>query len=39
MARTIQSVQPIQPKKVSFSLRNSEERMAQMTTDRAPSGV
>ena len=30
---------PSQPKKVSFSLRNIDERMAQMTTERAPRGV
>lgn len=32
-------VQPIQPKSVSFSLRKKCERMAQMTTESAPSGV
>ena len=30
---------PSQPKNVNFSLRNIEERMAHITTDRAPRGV
>ena len=38
-ARTMQRPQPSQPKKVSFSLRKKEERMAEMTTERAPIGV
>lgn len=37
--RTIHNPHPSQPKKVSFSLRNIEERIAQMTTDNAPKGV
>ena len=37
--RTRHSTHPNQPKNVSFSLRKIEERMAEMTTDRAPSGV
>jgi len=36
---TIHSPHPSQPKNVSFSLRKNEDRIAQMTTDRAPSGV
>jgi hypothetical protein len=35
----MESTQPSQPKNVSVSLRNIEERMAQTTTERAPSGV
>ena len=37
--RTIQSPHPNQPKNVRVSLRNIEDRMAEMTTERAPSGV
>lgn len=36
---TIHSPHPNHPKNVSFSLRKMEDRIAQMTTDRAPSGV
>ena len=32
-------MQPIQPKSVRVSLRKKWDRMAQMTTERAPSGV
>lgn len=35
----MQRKQPIHPKNVRVSLRNREERMAQITTDRAPIGV
>jgi hypothetical protein len=38
-ALTMQRKQPIHPKNVRVSLRNREERIAQMTTDRAPIGV
>jgi hypothetical protein len=37
--RTMHRKQPIQPKKVRLSLRNIDDRIAQMTTDKAPSGV
>lgn len=37
--RTMQRPQPSQPKKLSFSERKKWERIAQMTTDRAPMGV
>ena len=37
--RTIQSPHPSQPKNVRVSLRNIEDRMAEMTTESAPSGV
>lgn len=37
--RTIHSPHPSQPKNVSFSCKNIEERIAQMTTDNAPRGV
>lgn len=36
---TIQRAQPSHPKKVSFSLRKMEDRMAHITTDSAPIGV
>ena len=36
---SIQRKQPIQPKNESFSLRKIEDKIAQMTTERAPSGV
>ena len=36
---TIHSPHPNHPKNVSFSLRKVEDRIAQTTTDRAPSGV
>lgn len=36
---TIQRAQPSHPKKVSFSLRKIEDRMAHITTDSAPIGV
>ena len=36
---TMQLKHPTLPTKLSRSLRNMEERMAQMTTDRAPMGV
>jgi hypothetical protein len=35
----IHSAQPSQPKKLSFSFRKKDERIAQMTTESAPSGV
>ena len=35
----MQRPQPSQPKKLSFSERKKWERMAQMTTERAPMGV
>lgn len=35
----MQRPQPSQPKKLSFSERKKWERMAQMTTERAPIGV
>lgn len=35
----IQRAQPSHPKKVSFSLRKMEDRMAHITTDSAPIGV
>jgi hypothetical protein len=35
----MQSAQPSQPKKVRVSLRNIEDKMAQITTDKAPKGV
>jgi len=37
--RTIHSPQPSHPKNVRVSLRNIEDRMAEMTTESAPSGV
>lgn len=39
VAPIMQRTQPIHPKNVSFSLRMNVERMAQMTTLRAPRGV
>lgn len=36
---TIHNAHPTQPKKVRFSFKNIEERIAEITTDRAPSGV
>jgi hypothetical protein len=36
---TIQRAQPSHPKKVSFSLRKMDDRMAHITTDSAPIGV
>lgn len=39
MILTIQRAQPSHPKKVSFSLRKMEDRMAHITTDSAPIGV
>jgi hypothetical protein len=35
----MQSAQPILPKKERYSLRKMEARMAEITTERAPSGV
>jgi len=37
--RTMHNPQPSHPKKLSFSLRNMEESIAQTTTERAPRGV
>jgi hypothetical protein len=37
--QTIHRPQPSHPKNVSFSFKNIEDKMAQMTTDKAPSGV
>ena len=37
--RTIHRAHPNHPKNVSFSLRKKDDKMAQMTTDSAPSGV
>lgn len=37
--RTMHRAHPSQPKNDSFSLRNIEERIADITTDSAPSGV
>ena len=36
---TIQRKHPIQPKNVRDSLRNMDDRIAQITTDKAPRGV
>lgn len=36
---TMDKKQPTHPKNVNFSFKKMEESTAQMTTDRAPSGV
>ena len=36
---TMHKPHPSHPKKLSFSLRNIDDRMAHMTTERAPRGV
>ena len=39
MIRTIHNPQPSHPNRESFSLRNMEESIAEITTESAPSGV
>lgn len=36
---TMHRLHPIHPKKVNFSLRKKDDRIAQITTDKAPRGV